>query len=292
MAGFIVLPRDIQDTPLWKNATFVTRDVMITLMLNVCWQDTEWNEYGKTVTLHPGQIVTTAEFLRFKCARGASLAQVKYAIKYLSTNGFLSVSKLGRRSLITLPWWEESQSIKQTKEEVLSESLSESSTEENPMKSQSGDECSTSPVTSIKEPLTINHKPLTNKQDRSAAKGKRGFTRPPSKEEVKSYIEEKGLAFDADSFVDYYEANGWKVGKNPMKDWRAAARNWDRRRREAPLPRQPPDFENYVKETTGGKDLRTFIDERDAQERARLMEESDGRENSGNHFKIPEWSPN
>ena len=27
-------------------------------------------------------------------------------------------------------------------------------------------------------------------------------------------------------FVDYYESNGWKVGKNPMKDWRAAVRTW------------------------------------------------------------------
>ena len=33
---------------------------------------------------------------------------------------------------------------------------------------------------------------------------------------------------DAVRFVDYYTANGWKVGKNPMKDWRAAVRTWER----------------------------------------------------------------
>ena len=33
---------------------------------------------------------------------------------------------------------------------------------------------------------------------------------------------------DPQRFVDYYSANGWKVGKNPMKDWRAAVRTWER----------------------------------------------------------------
>ena len=41
---------------------------------------------------------------------------------------------------------------------------------------------------------------------------------------------------DPQEFLDYYTANGWKVGSHAMKDWRAAARNWARK--EAHMPRQ------------------------------------------------------
>lgn len=51
----------------------------------------------------------------------------------------------------------------------------------------------------------------------------------PTLEELTAYVKEAGLAkVNPDRFMDHYETNGWKVGKNPMKDWKAAARNWNR----------------------------------------------------------------
>ena len=51
----------------------------------------------------------------------------------------------------------------------------------------------------------------------------------PTLEAVKTFAERKGPAVvDPERFYDFYEANGWKVGKNKMKDWRAAFRNWER----------------------------------------------------------------
>ena len=52
---------------------------------------------------------------------------------------------------------------------------------------------------------------------------------PPTLEEVKAYAEENGLQVDAERLVDYYRSNGWKVGRNPMRDWRATVRNWARK---------------------------------------------------------------
>lgn len=49
----------------------------------------------------------------------------------------------------------------------------------------------------------------------------------PTIDEVRAYCAEKGYTVDADRFVDYYTSNGWKVGKNPMKDWKAAVRTWN-----------------------------------------------------------------
>lgn len=50
----------------------------------------------------------------------------------------------------------------------------------------------------------------------------------PTLEEIQSYCSERQNNIDAQAFYDYYEANGWKVGKNSMKDFKAAIRNWER----------------------------------------------------------------
>lgn len=49
---------------------------------------------------------------------------------------------------------------------------------------------------------------------------------PPSVDEVQAYCISKDLNMDASRFVDYYESNGWMVGRNKMRDWKAAARGW------------------------------------------------------------------
>lgn len=51
---------------------------------------------------------------------------------------------------------------------------------------------------------------------------------PPTLEEVKSYCEERGNSVDPERFFDFYSSKGWMVGKNRMKDWKAAVRNWER----------------------------------------------------------------
>ncbi len=51
----------------------------------------------------------------------------------------------------------------------------------------------------------------------------------PTVEQVKAYCRERSNGIDAERFVDYYESNGWRVGKTPMKDWQAAVRTWERR---------------------------------------------------------------
>lgn len=57
-------------------------------------------------------------------------------------------------------------------------------------------------------------------------KPKRKRFTPPTIDEVKDYIWENQYKVDADKWYSYYEANGWKVGKNSMKDWKASIRYW------------------------------------------------------------------
>ena len=53
------------------------------------------------------------------------------------------------------------------------------------------------------------------------------YLQPPSLEEVASYCRERGNHVDPHYFHSYYESNGWRVGRNPMRDWKAAVRSWE-----------------------------------------------------------------
>lgn len=83
--------------------------------------------------------------------------------------------------------------------------------------------------------------------DASASPSPRASKRfsPPGLEEIEAYFAEKGgTAAQAERFRDFYESNGWKVGKNPMKSWKAAASGWMSRDKEsaqkASAPRSKP----------------------------------------------------
>lgn len=51
---------------------------------------------------------------------------------------------------------------------------------------------------------------------------------PPTLQEVKDYCQERKNRVDPERFIDFYEAKGWMVGKNKMKDWKAAVRTWEK----------------------------------------------------------------
>lgn len=52
---------------------------------------------------------------------------------------------------------------------------------------------------------------------------------PPTQDDVKKYCLDRGNTIDPAGFIDFYGSKGWMIGKNHMKDWRAAVRTWERR---------------------------------------------------------------
>ena len=83
---------------------------------------------------------------------------------------------------------------------------------------------------------------------------------PPTVEEVQAYCQERNNKVDAQAFVDFYSSKGWMVGKNKMKDWKAAVRTWERNRKDdggggssggrskQGFPKQNYDFDALEKE--------------------------------------------
>ena len=73
------------------------------------------------------------------------------------------------------------------------------------------------------------------KENGDSADKPRRFTKP-TVEDIRDYCRERRNAIDPQRFYDFYEAKGWRVGNQPMKDWQAAVRTWEGRE-----PAKPPD---------------------------------------------------
>ena len=66
-----------------------------------------------------------------------------------------------------------------------------------------------------------------NENDLKENTKRKVFTKP-TVEEVKAYCAERKNNVNPDKFIDFYESKGWLIGKNPMKDWKACVRTWEK----------------------------------------------------------------
>ena len=90
----------------------------------------------------------------------------------------------------------------------------------------------------------IPDSPIPKKRERFA---------PPSLDDVFNYMVEQSVrdpAGESDRFVNYYESNGWKVGRNAMKSWQAAVRNWMKNIDDFKKPDLPPPKTKTIENLT------------------------------------------
>ena len=89
--------------------------------------------------------------------------------------------------------------------------------------------------------VTVPVNDTDTKKESAKADKKKIFT-PPTVEEVRNYCHERANKVDAQSFVDFYSSKGWMIGKNRMKDWKAAVRTWERNNKGSPQANQFNQF--------------------------------------------------
>ncbi len=98
---------------------------------------------------------------------------------------------------------------------------------------------------------TTNKQLTTNKNDNNKNK----FV-IPTFQDINSYCLERGTTVDANKFIDYYTSNGWMVGKNKMKDWKACVRRWEKSSSELTKQQKSNDqlfYENVMKQVNAYK---------------------------------------
>ena len=134
----------------------------------------------------------------------------------------------------------------------------------------------------VEEIEIVEAEEVTTPADARATSPARTPMKRPTLEEVQAYIAEKGYSVDAESFIAFYESNGWKVGKNPMKSWRAALVTWQKRNANASnAPQfnpQTPNFNGQGFTKTLAEQRRDRNNEECADFFARKMAEIDARE--------------
>ena len=75
--------------------------------------------------------------------------------------------------------------------------------------------------------ITTKRQARRQTSDKQTDKQKQTKFTPPTDEEVRQYVAEKGYHFNPDQFRPFYQSKDWMIGKNPMKDWKAACRTWE-----------------------------------------------------------------
>lgn len=203
MNGRIAIDRQIMEWEWWGDIN-VFRLWMVILML-ANWQDKKWQ----------GQVIKRGSFVTSYASlaevSGLSVQQTRTAINKLKTTGEIEQIVTNKYQLIIVANYEKYQ-------ENFGNANNQSTINQQSNNNQS----------------TINQQQLNkdNKgnKDNKDNKYKEGRFTPPTLSEVEAYISEKGYHIDASSFIDFYESKGWMVGKNRMKDWKAAVRTWEKRR--------------------------------------------------------------
>lgn len=154
----------------------------------------------KGMELKAGTIVTSRDLLAF--ATGLSVRQVRTALDKLKTTNELTIKTSPQGTIIQI--------VNYLKYQIEANEL----TNERP---------------------TNDQQTTSNKNE----KKERIIFKRPSIEEINEYCLEKNLQLDAQSFIDYYDSNGWKVGKNNMKDWKATARRWAKPKEQVEMVYDP-----------------------------------------------------
>jgi len=77
----------------------------------------------------------------------------------------------------------------------------------------------------------LEYRDIDIDKEKEKKSNKKSATRfaPPTVQEVRDYCQERNNNVDAERFVDFYAAKGWKIGSSQMKDWKAAVRTWEKR---------------------------------------------------------------
>lgn len=97
-----------------------------------------------------------------------------------------------------------------------------------------------------KDSIEVCAQPEVDTQQQPSKKKQTTRFIPPTVEEVRQYCIDNNYSLDAQRFVDFYECKGWMVGKNKMKNWKAAVRTWIRKDREGVKKDEPRESSSSV----------------------------------------------
>lgn len=163
---------------------------------------------------------------------------VRLALQTFENFGMIEVVN----NAYTIPNWEKHQNLDKMEKLKEQNRLRVAKHREKQKLLANNDECNVTVTernaTDIDKDIDIDK----DKENNNVQKRKRFV--PPSLDEVRTYCRERQNDVDPERFIDYYTSNGWQVGKNKMKDWKAAVRTWEKSGYNN-TPKQQPEEIRY-----------------------------------------------
>lgn len=221
--GWIKIYRDLLDNPVvMKDADHLS--VWVWLLLHATSKRRSVMFGGKQIYLKPGELTTGRRVIASELR--ISQSKVQRILKTFESEHQIEQLTDFKCRLISILNWDTYQKSEQVNEQQVNRSR------------------------------TAGEQLVNTKQEGEKGKKEREYPHAPSFEEVRDYVEEKGLQMDPEAFFDYYSESNWiKKNGQPIVDWKASVRTWARREKEfqksgngtKPVI-EPPKYKEFEKE--------------------------------------------
>ena len=213
--GWIYLYRQIKDHWVWQDKPFSKGQAWIDLIILANHEDVTRMYNGSLITFKMGTV--NHSMLSLADRWGWDRRKVTRFLKCLEDDGMVSVNSTTHGTTIALVNYGDFQ-FKCTTDSTT--------------------ECTTNVQPHV-QPMYINNKLNNDNNENNINIGgtsvKSKAFKPPVFDEVKAYCDERNNGIDPQQFIDFYASKNWMIGKNKMKDWKAAIRTWERRRKDEPV---------------------------------------------------------
>ena len=205
--GWISVHRSLQCHWLWAEKPFSKGQAWIDMLMMANHADKKFLLGKELVEVKTGSFITSELKLHEKW--GWSKTKVRNFLEVLETDGMIVKKTDRKKTTITIENYSSFQNSQTTQRPVKDHTK----TSERPQKD------------------TNNNVNNDNNVNNNNNKGR--FT-PPTIEEVTAYCQERKNNVSPEAFINHYTSKGWMIGKNKMKDWKAAVRTWENRQKPKP----------------------------------------------------------
>lgn len=203
--GYIKLYRKFLEHPFWtEKRVYSKAEAWIYLLYKARFAESKLMIDNKITVVHRGEFVTSE--LKLSDKWNWSRGKVRRYLDELETEQMITRKRTTNSTTITIVNYEVYQG----------DDTTDDTTNEQP----------TVQRTNIRR-TTDGTQNKNIKKDKECKEGKEYRFTPPTIEEVTAYCKERNNNVDPQKWINHYTANGWKVGRNPMKDWKAAVRTWE-----------------------------------------------------------------
>ena len=237
--GFIMIDRSILEDDMYFSEKFTRMQAYMDLCLLAAFKSRTFYIRGNKVELQPMQVAKSVRDLADRWQW--SVNKVRGYLYELEKGDYIDTQKTSVNQIITIKKYIVVNTQNDTQINTQTNTQNDTQTDTPIIKNNN--------VNNENKEIVIESVVVSNEQQTlpTPTKGKKRRSSvfvKPTLEECIAYANEKGFNWDASRFYNYYESNGWRVGRNPMKNWKAAMSSWNTKEPKYPQQSLFPSTSN------------------------------------------------